>query len=212
MRQVSFTQMKDGTEADYRLLREAEGSHLAGTARRLLLALARQAEDALAGYRITRLEHALQSATRALRDGADDDWLVSTLLHDLGDELAPQNHDRFAAEILRPFVREECTWVVEHHAAFQMYYYAHHYGWNRNQREQYAESPYYATCVEFCERWDQSSFDPDYRSEPLDSFAPIVERVFNRTAYVHDVLRGGVRLGLPPGRDVGAEPGQFRPA
>ena len=44
------------------------------------------------------------------------DWVVGTLLHDIGDGLAPQNHDRFAAEILRPYMREEVVWTVEHHA------------------------------------------------------------------------------------------------
>ena len=94
-------------------------------------------------------------------DGADDDWIVATLLHDIGDGLAPQNHDRMAAEILRPFVREEVTWVVEHHGAFQMIYYAHHLdGWNPNERDQYRDHAYYQTAVDFCERWDQNCFGP----------------------------------------------------
>ena len=119
-KQVRFTQMKDGTRDEYIMLRELELPHNAMTADRLLRELERQGEETLPGYRITRLGHALQTATRAWRDGADRDWIVCALLHDIGDGLAPQNHDRFAAEIVRPFVREECTWVVEHHGAFQM--------------------------------------------------------------------------------------------
>jgi predicted HD phosphohydrolase len=148
--------------------------------------------------KVTRLEHGLQSATRAQRDGADLDWVVATLLHDVGDGLAPQNHDRFAAEILRPFVREEVTWVIRHHGIFQTYYFAHHYGWDRNRREAYRDSPYYQSCVDFCERWDQTSFDPDYGSEPLDSFAPLVREVFARTPYDEAVLQPGAVKGLPP--------------
>ena len=194
---VTFTQMKDGTAEDYALLHELEGPYLAGTADRLLRELAGQGEETLAGYRITRLDHALQAATRARRDGADVDWVVGALLHDIGDGLAPQNHDRFAAEILRPFLREEVTWVVEHHGIFQMYYYAHHYGWDRELREKYADNPNYQSCIDFCERWDQSSFDPDYPMDPLESFADEVRAVFARKAWDPAVLQKGVVTGLP---------------
>ncbi len=198
METVSFTQMKDGTREEYEMLRRLEESYIEGTPRRLMKALAEQGEDSLSGYKVTRLEHALQSATRARRDGADDDWVVATLLHDIGDGFAPHNHDRLAAEILRPYVREEVTWVVEHHAAFQMVYFAHHYGWDRNVREQHRDSPYYQTCVDFCERWDQSSFDPGYDSDPLESFTDQVQAVFGRKPYDPEVLKAGVCLGLPP--------------
>lgn len=194
---VSFRQMKDGTREDYALLERLEKPYLAGTADRLLKELAAQADETLAGYRITRLEHGLQAATRARRDGADEDWVAAALLHDIGDRLAPQNHDRMAAEILRPFVREEVAWVVEHHGIFQMYYYAHHYGWDRALRERYRDSPYYPSCVAFCERWDQSSFDPDYPTDPLESFAATVRAVFARKAHAPEVLRPGLVLGLP---------------
>jgi predicted HD phosphohydrolase len=190
--------MKDGTKEEYLFLRALEHEHVAGTADRVLRELRLQEEETLPGYRITRLGHALQGATRALREGADIDWIVGTLLHDIGDGLAPQNHDRFAAEIIRPFMREEVVWTVEHHAAFQMYYYAHHYGWNRHEREKYSDAIYFQSCVDFCERWDQSSFDPDYDTLPLDAFEPMVREVFARKAYDPEVIRKGVVLGLPP--------------
>ncbi len=194
---VSFTQMKDGSREDYLLLQEAEHAYVAGNADRILRELASQADDKMEGYRITRLDHALQSATRAEREGADADWIVAALLHDIGDGLAPRNHDRFAAEVVRPFIREECTWVVEHHGAFQMVYYAHHYGWNQYEREQYRDHPGYPSCVAFCERWDQSSFDPDYPTETLEHFAPMLRSVFARKPYDPAVLQPGVHRGLP---------------
>lgn len=197
MKTVDFTAMKDGTREDYLLLRPLEDAHLKGTADRIIRELKLQAEETLPGYKISRLEHGLQAATRALREGADIDWVVGTLLHDIGDGLAPQNHDRFAAEILRPFMREEVVWTVEHHGAFQMYYYAHHYGWNQHEREKYKDSIYYQSCADFCERWDQSSFDPDYRSEKLDFFLPMVAQVFARRAHDPAVLQTGVVAGLP---------------
>jgi predicted HD phosphohydrolase len=198
MKTVSFTQMKDGTKEDYLLLHELEKPFVAMTADRILRELAHQADDTLTGYRITRLDHALQAATRALRDGADEDWIGAALLHDIGDGLAPQNHDRFAAEILRPFMREECVWVVEHHASFQMVYYAHHYGWNPHERDKYRDSIYFQSCADFCERWDQSSFDPEYRSEPLSFFEPYVRRLFARKPYDPSIMLTGVVRGLPP--------------
>ena len=197
MQTVTFTEMKHGTREDYLLLRDLEQEHNRATADRLLRELARQEEETIEGYRITRLGHALQSATRARRDGADVDWVVCALLHDIGDGLAPQNHDRMAAEILRPFVREECTWVVEHHGAFQMVYYAHHYGWNQMERERYAASPHYQACVDFCERWDQSCFDPAYANDTLDSFSGDVRAVFGRRAYAPEVIQAGMAAGLP---------------
>ena len=196
--QVSFTQMKDGTRDDYQMLHKLEEPYHQGTAKRLLAELARQGNETLEGYKITRLEHALQSATRARRDGAGSDWVVAALLHDIGDGLAPQNHDKFAAEILRPFMPEEITWVVEHHGIFQMYYYAHHLGWDRELRQKYAGNPYYQTCVDFCERWDQSSFDPDYPMDPLDSFAAEVQAVFARKAWDETVIDASQARGLPP--------------
>ncbi len=197
METVSFRKMEDGTRDEYLLLQRLEKPHLAGVAKRVLRELAQQGEESMDGYLITRLEHALQGATRAYREGADDDWIVATLVHDIGDGLAPQNHDRFAAEMVRPFVREEVTWVVEHHGAFQMVYYAQHYGWNQHERDKYRDSPYFQTCVDFCARWDQSSFDPAYDSEPLEFFAPMVERVFARKAYDPDVVQAGIVRGLP---------------
>ena len=204
METVSFTQMKDGTQDDYLLIHKLERGYFAGTARRVMTELATQGSETIEGYKITRLEHALQSATRAEREGADLDWIVAALIHDIGDGLAPQNHDQMAAAIVRPFMREECTWVVENHGAFQMVYYAQHYdGWNQYEREKFRGHKYFDSAVEFCERWDQTSFDPDYISAPLEHFAPMVEELFARKAYAPEVIQPNVVLGIPK-RDVGA--------
>ena len=200
MKTVGFTQMKDGTKQDYELLAEMEKSYHAMTADRVLAELERQGEDTLSGYKITRLQHGLQSATRAHRDGADIDWVVGALLHDVGDGLAPQNHDRFSAEVVRPFVREEVAWVIEHHGIFQMQYFAHHYGWDRDARDRFKGHPCFRSCADFCERWDQASFDPDYETEPLAFFEPMVREVFARKAYDPDVLQAGMVKGLPAER------------
>ena len=127
MTEVSFTQMKDGTQADYEFLEQLENDHISGLPDRIMKALA-GLSDGLAGYKIDRLQHSLQTATRAEDDGASIDWIVAALVHDIGDELAPLSHSEFAAALLKPFVSEEIVWVIEKHGLFQAYYYAHHVG------------------------------------------------------------------------------------
>ena len=188
---VNFVNMKDGTREEYELLARLEKPYLALTADRVLEELKRAGETTLEGYKITRLQHGLQSGTRALRDGADIDWVVGALLHDIGDGLAPQNHDKMSAEVIRPFVRWDVAWTVEHHGIFQMLYYGHHYGWDRNARDQFKDHPVFDNCAEFCERWDQSSFDPDYPTETLEIFEPMVREVFGRKAYNPEIIQEG---------------------
>ncbi len=203
MDKVSFTQMKDGTKEDYEFLNEHEIDHTKHTAKRLMKALV-ELDESLSGYQITRLGHSLQSATRAWRDGADTDWVVGALLHDIGDIYAPYNHDEYAATILKPFVREQVTWCVATHGDFQMLYYGHHLdGADPNKRDRHAGHAYFDDCAEFCERWDQASFDPGYDTLPLEFFAPMVEEVFARTPYDPEVIRPGAREPLVNG-DVAA--------
>jgi predicted HD phosphohydrolase len=179
---VSFRQMKDGTRADYALLGRLEHEYGKGLPDRILTALKRL-DDGLQGYPVSRYAHSLQSATRALRDGADDELVVAALVHDIGDDLSPFNHAAIAAAILRPYVRAEVTWIVEQHGLFQSYYYAHHLDRNRDGRDRFRDHPWYAACVNFCERWDQSSFDPEYPTEPLSRFEPMVRAIFTRPAH-----------------------------
>ena len=195
MDRVKFTAMKDGDAEDYAFLTEHEIDYAAGTGARLLDALV-GLDESLSGYQITRLGHSLQCATRAWRDGADDDWVVAALLHDIGDIYAPYNHDEYAAAILRPFVREQVAWVVEKHGDFQRLYYAHHTGGDRNARERHRDHACFDDCAEFCERWDQNSFDPAYMHEQIEFFRPMVVAVFARKAYDPQVTRPGERVPL----------------
>jgi len=192
MEHVKFTAMKNGDKEDYQFLHPLEVDYASGTADRLLKALV-TLDESMSGYKITRLGHSLQSATRAWNEGADVDWVVSALLHDIGDIFAPYNHDEYAASILRPFVREQCTWVVEKHGDFQMLYYGHHVGGNQHKRDAYAGHMYFDDCAAFCERWDQASFDPDYKTEPVKFFTDMTRKVFARQAYDPAVVRAGAR-------------------
>ena len=192
MKQVKFIQMKDGDKEDYEFLIKHEVEHTKGTADRLIKALV-ELDEGLSGYKITRLGHSLQSATRAWHDGADIDWIVSALLHDIGDIYAPYNHDEYAASILRPFVREQCSWVVEKHGIFQMIYYGEHVGSNPHKRDKYIENIYFKDCSDFCEFWDQKSFDPDYDTKPIGFFIPLVREVFSRKPYDSIFIRPNER-------------------
>jgi predicted HD phosphohydrolase len=179
---VSFHRMEDGTRADYELLDRAERDYVRALPDRVLAALLKL-DQSLPGYRVSRLGHSLQAATRALRDGADDELIVAALIHDVGDELAPYNHSEVAAGIIRPYVRPEVTWIVEQHGLFQTYYYAHHAGRDRHAREKLSGHPWYQACKDFCANWDQCSFDPGYPSEPLRTFEPRVREIFSRPAH-----------------------------
>ena len=179
---VSFLQMKDGTREDYLLLDQSERNFATGLPGRVMDALAKL-DHSLEGYKVSRLEHSLQTATRAEVDGADDEMVVAALIHDIGDELAPYNHAEIAAGMIRPYVRAEVTWVVEQHGIFQMYYYAHHLGGDRNARNRFRDHPWYASCERFCERWDQAAFDPAYATKPLSYWEPLVRDIFGRQAH-----------------------------
>ena len=174
--------MKDGTKEDYLLLSKHEKKFIESTADRTIKFMSGLTKT-LEGYKVNRLEHSLQTATRALNDKASEDMIVAALLHDLGDELAPLNHSDYAAAVLKPYVSEKTHLIVEKHGEFQMYYYAHHLGGNKNQREKYKGHKYYKDTVDFCENWDQKSFDPNYKSLSLKDFEPYVKKIFNRTPY-----------------------------
>ena len=182
MEKVKFTQMKDGNKEDYLLLEKHEKKYIAGTADRLIKFMS-SLNTTLEGYKITRLEHSLQTATRALNDKADEEMIVAALLHDIGDELAPLNHSEYAAAVLKPYVSEKTHWIVEKHGEFQMYYYAHHLGGNKNQREKYKGHKYFKDTVDFCENWDQKSFDPNFKSLSIQEFEPFIKKIFSRKPY-----------------------------
>jgi predicted HD phosphohydrolase len=188
MQTVDFVQMKDGTAADYQFLHVLENDYIRALPDRLLVALERLG-DSIQGYKVSRLQHSLQSASLAEADGADIETIVAALVHDLGDELAPENHSQLAAAILRPYVRAEVTWIVEMHGLFQMKYYAHFYGRDPHGHLAYKDHPWYASCWRFCERYDQAAFDPATPTKPLSHFAPMLREVFSRKPFDPAVLK-----------------------
>jgi predicted HD phosphohydrolase len=179
MDKVNFTSMEEGTADEYALLDSLEDQYKADLPKRLISAL-RGLDSSLSGYQISRLEHSLQGATRAYHAKESLEMIMAILFHDIGDELAPYSHSEMAASVLRPFVSEKIYWIIKHHGAFQMYYYAHHTGGDRDMREAFADSPWYQDAIQFCHQYDQNCFDPEYDSKPLEFFVPMINEFFAR--------------------------------
>jgi len=175
--------MEHGTGADYSLLASYADDIGEQYADRVLAWLQDMDDDS--PYQVSRLQHSRQTATRAERDGADDETIACALLHDIGDALAPANHSAVAAAMLAPYVSEKNHWIVAHHGLFQGYYWFQFIGLDVNARDRYRDHAHYDACVEFCERWDQPSFDPDYDTYPLSHFEPLVRTLFARDPKPH---------------------------
>jgi predicted HD phosphohydrolase len=170
---AAFRSFEESTAEDWAVITpqlNVAQSYVPGRVIELLRALARDH----GGFPVTRLEHSLQTATRAERDGQDEEYVLCALLHDIGDTLTPFNHPSIAADILKPFVSKANHWMVLHHGEFQGYYFWHHIGLDRNTRERHRGTPFFEYTEEFCAKYDQTAFDADYKSEPLDHFEPLI--------------------------------------
>ena len=174
---TTFTSFEESTAEDWALIMRQMPVTQAKVADHVLHLLGALASDH-GGFPVTRLEHSLQTATRAERDGRDDEYVVCALVHDIGDTLAPFNHPDIAAAIVKTRVSEANHFMVQHHGIFQGYYFWHHIGSDRNAREAFRDSPYFDYTAEFCAKYDQVAFDSDYKSEPLEHFEPLVRAFF----------------------------------
>ena len=179
-RRATFRSFADSTKEDWDDLTEQYKVVQGRVASQVIEQLEKLRGEFL-GYPVDRLEHSLQTATRAERDGRDEEYVVCALVHDIGDSLAPDNHEAIAAAVLKPFVSPANYWMVAHHGIFQGYYFWHHIGLNKNARDEYRDHEYYALTEEFCAKYDQVSFDVDYKSEPLEHFVPLLHKFFALT-------------------------------
>eukprot|EP00005_Dracoamoeba_jomungandri_P000249 CAMPEP_0174256158 /NCGR_PEP_ID=MMETSP0439-20130205/5415_1 /TAXON_ID=0 /ORGANISM="Stereomyxa ramosa, Strain Chinc5" /LENGTH=597 /DNA_ID=CAMNT_0015338643 /DNA_START=714 /DNA_END=2507 /DNA_ORIENTATION=- len=182
-KKVSFTAMKDGTKADYDLMGASYAATVGSRVLDTVLELMEPLKGVYGGAQVDLYEHSLQAATRALRDSMDDETVVCALLHDIGETMCPQTHGEVPAAILKPYISEESHWMLAHHEIFQGYYYYHHYGGDRNKRDMFKDHSCYEKTASFCELYDQNSFDPAYKSLPIQEFMPALESVFSRTPF-----------------------------
>lgn len=176
---ATFRDMQQSTVEDWKIISREFKPFAAALPDRVLAHL-RLLEGDCGGFAVDRLTHSLQTATRAFRDGRDEEYVICALLHDIGDTLGSFNHPDIAASILKPFVSEENFTMVEKHGIFQGYYFFHHLGMDRNLRDQFAGQKLYDVTLEFCEKYDAPAFDPDYDTLPLSFFEPMLRRVMAR--------------------------------
>lgn len=179
---ATFTRIKDSTVEDWRIIADAFKAH-ASTLPDRVLAHLRLLEGDCGGFPVDRLTHCRQTATLALRDRRDEEYVVCALLHDIGDTLGSYNHPDIAAAVLKPFVSAQNHWMVEKHGVFQAYYFFDKLGMERNVREEYRGHPYFEYTAEFCERYDNRAFDSGTETLPLEQFEPMVRRVFREAKH-----------------------------
>ena len=178
METVTFTQMADGTAADYALLTRIEDEEIKTFPDRVLGWLQTMhdsaGDTASPGWSTaSRLRPAPTAPARTRKPSCARCCTTSATIWLL------RNHSEVAAAVLRPYVSEKNYWIVKHHGVFQGVYYFHHVGQDPNARERWRDHPYFQATADFCAHYDQNSFDPDYPWEPLEFFVPMVRRVLS---------------------------------
>ena len=174
---ATFTRMDQSTAQDWALI----GAEFLSFSRSLpdrILAHLKLLDGDYGGFPIDRYSHCLQTATLALRDGRDEEYVVCALLHDIGDTLGCYNHPDVAAAILKPFVVEANLWMVQNHGIFQGYNFFHYLGMNRDMRDMFKDHPHYTRTEEFVALYDNPAFDPKGEILPIAEFEPMLRRVF----------------------------------
>lgn len=173
---AKFHAMTESTQEDWAIIAGASAQYGRELPERIVSHLNLLKGDC-GGFVVDRLEHSLQTATRAFRDGRDEEYVVCALLHDIGDVLCPRNHPDIGAAMVFPFVSEANHWMVQQHGIFQGYYFFHHLGLDRDMREQFRGHPHFEYTAQFCHLYDQAAFDPNYESMPMEAFVPMLHRV-----------------------------------
>ena len=173
---ATFTRMEQSTKEDWAII-VPEVMHAAKSLPDRVIAHLQLLENDYGGFPIDRYSHSLQTATLALADGRDEEYVVCALLHDIGDTLGAYNHPDIAAAILKPFVSEANLWMVQNHGIFQGYNFFHHIGMDRNMRDMFKDHPHYARTEEFIALYDDPAFDASYDTLPIETFEPLLRKV-----------------------------------
>jgi predicted HD phosphohydrolase len=176
----TFTRMDESTAEQWAVIGRETFANQGRVADRVLMLL-RSLNEIVAGFATDQLTHCLQAATRAERAGADTEVVVASLCHDIGKAVSVPNHPAIAAEILKPYVRPDVYDMIRAHQDFQGRHYYGHFGKDPDAREQHRASlspEAFALAERFADEWDQTAFDPDYDTLPLEHFEPKVREVF----------------------------------
>ena len=173
---AKYHAMSEGTLEDWQAIGLANAAFNRALPDRLIRALKELGDDS-GGFAVNRLEHSLQTATRAHRDGRDEEYVVCALMHDIGDLMGPANHAEVGAIMMKPYVSDANWWMMDKHGVFQGYYFFHYLGLDRDMREQFRGHEHFEYTAQFCHLYDQNSFDPDFDTMPLEAFEPMLRRV-----------------------------------
>ena len=186
LQRATFTAMTESTQAEWMAIGQIGTPYNRQMPDRMLAHLKMLGDDE-GGFAVNRLEHSLQTATRAFKDGRDEEYVVCALIHDIGDVLSPSNHAEMGAMVLKPYISEQNHWMMDKHGIFQGYYFFHHLGLDRDMRDQFRGHPHFEYCAQFCHLYDQNSFDPTYQSMSVEDFEPMLRRVLERPK--HSIYR-----------------------
>ena len=176
---MTFTRMDQGAVEDWKVIGQAVSERQARMPQ-IIKAMLLQLEEQVDGFAVDQLQHGLQTATRALRDGASEELIIAALCHDIGKVISVENHPAIGAEILKPYVSRETYEIIRTHQDFQGRHYYALMGKDPEARNQYENEPWYELACRFTDGWDQTAFDPEYETLPLSYFEPMIERVFAR--------------------------------
>ena len=186
LQRAKFTSMTVSTQEEWMAIGQISAPYNRQMPDRMLAHLRMLGEDE-GGFAVNRLEHSLQTATRAFKDGRDEEYVVCALIHDIGDVLSPSNHAEMGAMVLKPYISEQNYWMMDKHGIFQGYYFFQHLGLDRDMRDQFRGHPHFEYCAQFCHLYDQNSFDPTYQSMSVEDFEPMLRRVL--AAPKHTIYR-----------------------
>ena len=178
-----FTRMQDGTPEDWAVIGAAHKEHFYKTPAHLMDML-RSLKNITAGFACDQLQHSLMTGTLARRDDATDEEVAIALLHDVGKSVNIPNHGPIAAELMRPYVSEDAYHVIYNHQHFQGKFYYTFMGENPNMRDDFTQKSWYDLAVKLVDRWDAPAFDPDFESDSLDSFEPLLQKIFSQPGRV----------------------------
>lgn len=172
-----FTRLDQSTAADWAIIENAVRAQQQGVVDTI-----KNMINACRGYHLgfgpDQFTHVTQAATRAKRDNASDEMILVCLVHDLGKVISNLAHPDIIAGIVRPYVSDGSYYLLRHHMEYQWKHYGHYIFKPTNGRQRYVGESWHADAVRFSDEYDQKAFDRYYRTDPIESFLPLVEQFF----------------------------------
>lgn len=182
---ASFTRLDESDAADWSIINSAIQDQQPGVVT-TILNMIEAYRGVHIGFGVDQFEHMTQCATRAKNGGASDEMILLCVIHDLGKIISNLAHPDIIAGIVRPYVSDSGYYLLRHHMEFQWKHYGQYILAPTNGRDRYVGQPWYEEAVRFSDEFDQTAFDPDYPTDPIEEFVPLIEQFFaNETPRKH---------------------------